>query len=97
DARRQRCPEAEDDRRDVLLRERAAGDLVDELVAVARLHRREVDHDMDELAATAGLALEAALDLLGRPRDRLAIGDLRAPDVRVDVELAREAVDADLQ
>jgi hypothetical protein len=34
---------------------------------------------------------------LGRLGDRLAVGDLRAADVRVDVELALEAVDDDLE
>ena len=49
------------------------------------------------LARAARLADELALDLLGRLRDRLAVGDLRAADVRVDVELALEAVDDDLE
>src|SRR5262245_59981109 len=52
---------------------------------------------MAVLAAAAGLAEEASLDLLGRSADRLAVGDLWAADVRVDVELARQPVDDDLQ
>ena len=37
------------------------------------------------------------LDLLDRFRDRLAVRDLRLPDVRVDVELADHAVDEHLE
>jgi hypothetical protein len=37
------------------------------------------------------------LDLLHAGAHRLAVGDLRAADVRVDVELAREPVDDDLE
>ena len=82
---------------DVLLRDLAADDLVLELVAVARLLRIQVDDGVAVLARAAGLADEPALDLLGRLRDRLAVGDLRPADVRVDVELALEAVDDDLE
>ena len=49
------------------------------------------------LAATAGLADEAALDLVDGPAHRLPVGDLWATDVRVDRELAHEAVDDDLE
>ena len=52
---------------------------------------------MAVLAAAAGLADEPALDLLDGLADRLAVGDLRAADVRVDVELAHQAVDDDLE
>src|SRR3954454_23507058 len=85
------------DRLDVLLRDLPADDLVDELVALARLLREQVDDSVAVLARAAGLADEPALDLLGRLRDRLAVGDLRPPHVRVDVELALEAVDDDLE
>ena len=97
DARLHRLLDAEVDRRDVLARDLAADDLVDELVALARLGRLEVDDRVAVLAAAAGLADEPALDLLDGLADRLAVGDLRAADVRVDVELAHQAVDDDLE
>ena len=49
------------------------------------------------LARAAGLADELLADLLDRLAGRLAVRDLRAADVRVDVELALEAVDDDLE
>ena len=52
---------------------------------------------MAVLATAAGLAHEPALDLLGRLADRLPVGDLRTADVRVDVELAHQPVDDDLE
>src|SRR5256885_11271203 len=88
DARLHRLLDAEVDRGDVLLGNLAADDLVDELVAVAGIHRLEVDHRVAVLAAAAGLADEAALDLLDRLADGLAVGDLRAADVCGDGELA---------
>src|SRR5207248_5467978 len=90
DARLHRLLDAEVDGRDELLRNLAADDLVDELVALARLGRLDVDDDVSVLAAAARLADEPAADLLDRPRDRLAVGDLRPPHVRVDPELAQE-------
>ena len=54
-------------------------------------------HDVAVLAATAGLPDEAHVDLVDGPGDGLAIGDLRLPDVRVDVELAPEPVDDDVE
>src|SRR3954469_2834581 len=85
------------DGRDVLSRDRAARDLIDELVAAAGAGRLEVEHDVAVLAATAGLARELEVDLVDEFRDRLAIGDLRPPDVRVDAELAAQTVDDDVQ
>src|SRR5215204_4988901 len=84
------------DRRDVLLGDLAADDLVHELVT-RRRERLHVDHRVAVLAAAAGLADELALDAVDGLADRLAVGDLRAADVRVDVELALEAVDDDLE
>jgi hypothetical protein len=50
------------------------------------------------LAAAARLPHELAFDLLERfLADRLAVGDLRPADVRVDLELAHHAVDDDLE
>src|SRR6476659_10873111 len=52
---------------------------------------------MAVLAAAAALADELALDLVHGLADRLAVGDLRAADVRVNRELAHQAVDDDLE
>src|SRR5438105_805773 len=92
-----RLLDAEVDGRDELLRDLAADDLVDELVALARLGRLEVDDDVAILAAAAGLANEAPPNLLDGLGDSLPIGDLRPADVRVDLELAQQAVDDDLE
>src|SRR6202035_2520797 len=81
---------------DVLGGDRAALDLVDELEALAR-RRLEVDVDHPELARSAGLAHELALDLLDRAAHGLAVGHLRAPDVGLDAELALHAVDEHLE
>ena len=88
DAGLHRLRDAGVDRRDVLPRDRAADDLVLELVAGARLVRRHVDHDVAVLAAAAGLA-----DELPRARPGPACGWSRgrrpaAADVGVDLELA---------
>ena len=51
---------------------------------------------MAVLAAAAGLL--GVLHLaVGRPRQRLLVGDLRTADARLDVELALQAVDDDLE
>ena len=76
---------------------RAAGDLVDELVAAAGARGLEVDDDVGELARATGLLDVAVDDLLGRRRDRLAVGDLGLADGGVDLELAQHAVDDDLE
>src|SRR5437870_4285563 len=89
DSRLHRLLDAEVDRRDVLLGNLAADDLVDELVAIAGIHRLEVDHGVAILAAAAGLADEAPFDLVDRLADRLAVRDLGTADVGVDAELAR--------
>src|SRR3954452_8306722 len=96
DAVGQRLLDALLDRRDELDRHRAAADLRDEVEALAG-GRLDVDVDDAVLARAAGLAHEAALDLLGGAADGLAVGDLRAADVGLDVELAAHAVDEDLE
>ena len=71
--------------------------LFSELVALARLLRVHVDDRMAVLAATTGLADELALggeDLVART---FAVGNLRLADVCLDLELAHQAVDDDLQ
>src|SRR5262245_49923601 len=84
------------DRRDVLPRDRAADDLVLELEALARLVRLDLEVDVAVLTAAAGLPHIAALGF-GLLADRLAIGDLRLADVRLDPELAQQAIDDDLE
>src|SRR5204863_663798 len=69
------------DRLDVLARDRAADDLVDELVARALLLWLEADDRVAVLALAAGLADETAVALGGAP-DGFAVGDLRLADVR---------------
>ena len=80
------------DRLDVLARDGAADDLVDELVARALLVGLELDDRVTVLAAAAGLAHEAPV-ALGGLADRLAVGHLRLADVGGDLELAHHAVD----
>src|SRR3954447_15326662 len=96
-ARVHRFRDARVHRGDVLARDLAADDLVAELVALARLLRAEVDHDVRVLARAAGLAHELLANVLYVPARGLAVGDLRTADVRLDVELALETVDDDLQ
>ena len=88
----QRLADALVDRLDVLARDGAADDLVDELVAAALLVRLELDHRVAVLALAAGLA-DVAPVALGGAADRLAVGDLRLADVGRDLELAHHAVD----
>ena len=80
------------DRLDVLARDRATDDLVDELVARALLVRLGADDGVAVLALAAGLADEPAV-ALGRATDGLAVGDLGLADVGGDLELADHAVD----
>src|SRR4029078_1770867 len=96
-ARAERLLDALVDRLDVLLRDLPADDLVLELVALARLLRDQVDDDVAVLARATRLTHEAALHLLDGPRRGLAVGALRAADVRIDLELAHQAVDDDLE
>ena len=84
------------DRLDVLARDGAADDLVDELVAAALLVRLQLDDGVAVLALAAGLADEAAV-ALGGAADGLAVGNLRLADVGGDLELADHAVDEDVQ
>src|SRR4051794_35364764 len=96
DAGLQRLFDALLDGGDELDRDRAATDLVDEVEALAG-RRLDVDVDDAVLARAAGLAHEAALDLLGLAAHGLAVGDLRAADVGLDLELAHHPVDQDLE
>src|SRR5919112_271561 len=88
------------DRRDVLPRDAATGDLVLELVGRAVGRDREgldADLDLGELARATGLLLVRVVRALDGLADRLAVGHLRLADVGLDVELAAHAVDQDLQ
>src|SRR5688572_19214206 len=89
--------DAEVDGGNVLARDLAADDLVEEFVALARPGGLHVDDCVAVLAAAAGLADEAALDLLDAAVDRLAVGHLRAADVRDDPEFALQTVDENLE
>ena len=92
----QRLADTRVDRRDVLPRDRATDDLVFELVAAAALLRLELDHDVAVLALTAGLADVAPFGF-DRNGDRLLVGDLRPADIRIDPELAHQAIDDDFE
>ena len=93
----QRVLDAGVDRRDVLLRDHAAGDLVDELVAAAGAGGLEVDDDVAVLALAARLADVLHVHLLDGLGDRLAVGDLRLAGGGVDLELAEHPVDEHLE
>src|SRR6266545_2403511 len=87
--------------RDVLPRDAATGDGVDELVAALaaglRTGRLDVDDHATELTRTTGLLLVRVVDLLDLPGDGLAVGHLRLADVRLDPELALHPVDQHLE
>ena len=77
---------------DVFLRNSTAGDLVDELVALAGLVRLDSELDVCELAFTAGLTRVAGVNRCGLP-DGLLVGNLRLADVGLYLELAQKSVD----
>ena len=66
------------DRRNVIARHYAAGDLVLELESGAARQRLDLEHHVAELAVAAGLLLVAAA-LLDRLLDRLPVADARPP------------------
>jgi len=84
------------DRGDVFLRNRATDDLVDKLIAFARLAGFDFEHAMTILATATGLAdkLTVGLDSLA---DRFLIGDLRCTDIGFDLELPKETVNNDVE
>src|SRR3954466_12959780 len=73
--------------RDVLPGNRAAHDLVDELVAAAARRRCDAHPAVAELAAAARLLLVLALPL-GAALQRFSIRDLRARQLRLDTILS---------
>ena len=74
----------------------AADDLVDELVALARLVGLGLDDGVAVLALAAGL-LDVAAVALGGAADRLPVGDARPADVGRDLELADHAIHEDVE
>src|SRR5438094_421926 len=96
DPRVQGLPDALLDGGNVLPWDRSANDLVFELEALPRLVGLDLEVDVAVLAATTRLPHVAALGLGVLPY-RLAIRDLGLADIRLDLELAQEAVDDDLQ
>ena len=82
---------------DELARHHAALDRVDELVALARLLRLQLQHHMAILATTARLLDELAFDLVAGLADGLAVGHLRLAHGRLHAELALHPVHQDLQ
>src|ERR1700712_905015 len=88
-------------RRDVLPRDTAPGDGVDELVrfslGLGQVERLDRDLDLGVLPGSTGLLLVHVGVLLDRAADGLAVGHLRLADVRLDVELTAHAVDQDVQ
>src|SRR5439155_21667227 len=81
---------------DELFWNRAADDVVDEFVALARVARHEADLRVAILAAAAGLTDVAPFALRGT-RERFLVRDLGTADARLDAELALEPVDDDLE
>ena len=83
------------DRREEVLRDRAADDLLfeDQPVGIAGL---ELDDDVAVLAVAARLLLMLALDL-DRLADGLAVGDGRGIEEDFDAELAFQLRDGDVQ
>ena len=84
------------DRADELARNGAALGAVDEFESAALAERLDPEIDHAELAMAAGLAHETSLGL-GGLANRFAIRDLRLADVRIDLELAQQAVDDDFE
>src|SRR2546428_3636510 len=84
------------DRLDEFLRDRAADDFVLEDVAGARLAREQMYLRVAVLPAAARL-LDVAAVAVRRTRQRFLVGDLRLADCRLDVELALQPIDDDLE
>src|SRR5262249_52294271 len=80
------------DARYILLRHRAADDLILELETASARKGLEANLDARELARAAALLL--VLDAL---RDRLAIGDRQAPHAHLRAGVANQAIDGRLE
>src|SRR5450830_604190 len=81
---------------DEFLRHRAADNFVLEYKTATRRQRFADDLDLGELPSTAGLLLVLVIDRY-RPRDLLAISDLRRADIGIDLVGAPEDVDLDVE
>ena len=88
----QRVADTAFDRRDVLLRDHAADDLIDELKAGTRLHGLEGHLAVAELAMAAGLPDITSFDRDGLC-DGLLVCDLRTADRGFHMELADQSVE----
>src|SRR5690606_16473437 len=84
------------DRGDELFRDDAADDTVLEHEARALLGRLEIEHAVTVLAVAARLANELVLTA-NLAADRFAVSDLGFADVTLDLELALQPVDDDLE
>src|SRR5262249_9733997 len=84
------------DRGNVLVRDDAALDLVDELELRAARQRRNAEVDFAELAATTALLLVAVV-ALGAALDRLAIRHVRLRQRDLDAEALLHPLDEDLE
>src|SRR5207247_7692502 len=83
------------DRGPEALRDDAADDLVDELVADVTLEWLDLDHAVAELAATAGLLLVSPLRAC-LALDRLDVRHARLVQLDLDAEAALQPADRDL-
>src|SRR5699024_3987276 len=79
----------------ILFRDRAANDAVDELVTLATVGL-DLDLDVTILALTARLTSVLGL-LVGFLANGLAVSNLGSADVGLDLELTQQTVDDDLQ
>jgi hypothetical protein len=79
----------------VALRDDAADNLVDELVALVAVDRLQHDLAVAELAAAAGLLL-VAVPCARLRADRLQVRDARLVELDVDTEAALRALEGDL-
>ena len=83
-------------RRNVLARNSAALDGIDELVTLARLIRLDLEPDMAKLPASTRLLDELAF-LLDSLLDALTISHLRCTDIGINAEFSSHAIDDDFK
>src|SRR5690606_11568356 len=81
----------------IFLRNGTTDDLVDELKAVSRFHRLDLEGTVTELTFTTGLTNVLALNLVDAAVKGFAVCNLRLADVGFNVELATHTVYDDLQ
>src|SRR4029453_14990460 len=93
---RHRLADALVDGLDEVFRNRAADDVVDELVAFTRLPRDQANLRVAVLAAAARLP-DVTTFAFGRSGQRVLVGNLPRPHTPLNIELALEPIDDDLQ